>query len=137
MAGQLTRAAIAAQPDWLRDVPARVGDRRLPAGARVLLTGCGTSYHAALACGTAAQALEVVLGRAPEADVLVAVSHEGETQLTLEAVEGFTGETWLVTGAPDSPIGRAVDHVVVATPEVEKSYCHTVSYSCAIAAGRA
>jgi glucosamine--fructose-6-phosphate aminotransferase (isomerizing) len=118
-------------------VPERVGTLRLPADARVLFTGCGTSFHAALACGRAAQALEVVLGSAPEADVLVAVSHEGETRLTLEAVERFSGETWLVTGAPDSPLARAVDRVVVATPEVEKSYCHTVSYACAVAAGRA
>lgn len=137
MPGQLTRSAIAVQPEWLRAVPERVAGRRLPEGGRVLLTGCGTSFHAALACGPAAQALEVVLGNAPEADVLVAVSHEGETLLTLEAVEGFSGETWAITGAPDSPIARAVDHVVVATPEIEKSYCHTVSYTCAVAAGRA
>jgi len=134
---QLTREAISAQPDWLRQVTERVGDARLPAAARVLFTGCGTSFHAALACGDAAQALEVVLGNAPGTDVLVAISHEGETALTLEAVERFTGETWLVTGVSDSPIGRAVDRVVVATPEVEKSYCHTVSYTCAVAAGRA
>lgn len=137
MPGQLTRRAIAAQPAWLRQVPERVGNARLPEGVRVLFTGCGTSYHAALACGLAAQALEVVLGNAPSADVLVALSHEGETQLTLEAVEGFRGETWLVTGAPESPIARAADHVVVATPEVEESYCHTASYTCAVAAGRA
>jgi len=133
----LTRSAIASQPEWLRQVPERVGDRRLPEGARVLFTGCGTSFHAALACGTAAQALEVVLGNAPEADVLVALSHEGETPLTLEAVERFAGVTWLVTGAPESPTARAADHVVVATPEIEKSYCHTVSYTCAVAAGKA
>ncbi len=137
MPDQLTRAAIASQPDWLRQVTERAGTRRLPDGARVLFTGCGTSFHAALACGTAAQALEVVLGRAPEADVLVAISHEGETALTREAVEGFAGETWLVTGAADGPIARAADHVVVATPELERSYCHTASYTCAIAAGRA
>ena len=118
-------------------MPERVGARRLPDDAGVLFTGCGTSYHAALACGPAAQALEVVLGNAPEADVLVAISHEGETPLTLEAVEKFEGETWLITGAPESPIARAADHVVVATPEIEKSYCHTVSYTCAVAAGRA
>jgi fructoselysine-6-P-deglycase FrlB-like protein len=135
--GQLTRTAIAVQPAWLRQVPERVGELRLPDGASVLFTGCGTSYHAALACGPAAQALEVVLGDAPPADALVALSHEGETQLTLEAVEGFRGETWLVTGAPESPIAHAVDHVVVATPEVEESYCHTASYTCAVAAGRA
>jgi glucosamine--fructose-6-phosphate aminotransferase (isomerizing) len=125
------------QPEWLRQVPERVGERRLPEGARVLFTGCGTSFHAALACGPAAQALEVLLGNAPEADVLVALSHEGGTRLTLEAVNGFGGETWVITGAPDSPIAQAVDHVVVATPEIEKSYCHTVSYTCAVAAGRA
>ena len=118
-------------------MPERVGERRLPEGVRVLFTGCGTSFHAALACGTAAQALEVVLGNAPDADVLVAISHEGETPLTLEAVQGFAGKTWLITGAPESPIARAADHVVVATPEIEKSYCHTVSYTCAVAAGRA
>ena len=136
MAG-LTRTAIAAQPDWLRQVPDRVGDLRLPEGARVLFTGCGTSFHAALACGRAAQALEVVVGNAPETDVLVAISHEGGTALTLEAVQGFSGETWLITGEADSPIGKAVDHVVVATPEIEKSYCHTASYTCGVAAGRA
>jgi glucosamine--fructose-6-phosphate aminotransferase (isomerizing) len=135
--GQLTRAAIAAQPEWLAGVPERVGDARLPEGARVLFTGCGTSYHAALACGPAVQALELVLGNAPEADVLVAISHEGTTALTLEAVDSFAGETWLVTGAPESPLARAADVVVVATPDVEKSYCHTASYTCAIAAGRA
>jgi glucosamine--fructose-6-phosphate aminotransferase (isomerizing) len=134
---KLTRAAIAAQPAWLAQVPERVGEARLPAGARVLFTGCGTSYHGALASGPAVQALELVLGNAPAADVLVAISHEGETRLTLEAVEAFAGETWLVTGAAESPLAHAVDHVVVATPELEQSYCHTASYACAVAAGRA
>ena len=137
MPGQLTRTAIAAQPEWLAQVAERVGERRLPDGARVLFTGCGTSYHAALAAGPAAQALELVLGNAPAADVLVAVSHEGETRLTLEAVRAFAGETWLITGAGESPIAREVDHVVVATPTIEDSYCHTASYTCAVAAGRA
>jgi glucosamine 6-phosphate synthetase-like amidotransferase/phosphosugar isomerase protein len=135
--GQLTRAAIAAQPEWLAGVPERVGDARLPGGASVVFTGCGTSYHAAFACGPAVEALELVLGDAPEVDVLVAISHEGTTTLTREAVESFPGETWLVTGAPESPLARAANVVVVATPEVERSYCHTASYTCAIAAGRA
>jgi glucosamine--fructose-6-phosphate aminotransferase (isomerizing) len=137
MPGQLTRAAISAQPEWLRQVPERVGDLRLPPHARALFTGCGTSFHAALACGRAAQALEVVLGNALDADVLVAISHEGGTRLTVEAVESFAGETWLITGAAESALAKAVDHVVVATPAIEESYCHTASYTCAIAAGRA
>jgi glutamine---fructose-6-phosphate transaminase (isomerizing) len=135
--GQLTRKAIAAQPEWLRQVPERVGEGRLPEGARVLFTGCGTSFHAALASGDAVQSLEVVLGNAPEADVLVAISHEGGTRLTLEAVQSFPGQTWLITGAADSEIATAVDHVVVAVPEIEESYCHTASYTSAVAAGRA
>src|SRR5262249_57190911 len=109
----LTASAIAAQPDWLRAL--RVDDR-LPEGARVLFTGCGTSFHAALAAGTAAQALEVVLGDAPAADVLVAVSHEGETALTLEAVQAFAGESWLITGKAEAPLAATCDHVGVATP---------------------
>ena len=137
MPGQLTRKAIAAQPEWLAQVPERVGELRLPDGARVLFTGCGTSFHAALACGRAAPALELVLGNAPEADVLVAISHEGGTRLTHEAVRGFQGETWLITGAAESAIARDVDHAVVATPEIEESYCHTASYTCGVAAGRA
>jgi glutamine---fructose-6-phosphate transaminase (isomerizing) len=135
--GQLTRKAIGVQPEWLAQVPERVGDRRLPNDARVLFTGCGTSFHAALACGRAAPALDVVLGEAPEADVLVAVSHEGGTRLTLEAVRGFPGETWLITGAAESAIAKEVDHVVVVTPEIEESYCHTASYTCGVTAGRA
>jgi glucosamine--fructose-6-phosphate aminotransferase (isomerizing) len=134
VSGGLTAKAIAAQPGWLRSLG--VVDR-LPAGARALFTGCGTSFHAALAAGPAAHALEVVLGDAPDADVLVAVSHEGETTLTLEAVHGFAGETWAITGNAASPIPQACDHVIVATPALEESYCHTASYVCAVAAGRA
>src|ERR687896_1396615 len=121
-----------AQPEWLRGVAERVGSRRLPAEANVLFTGCGTSFHAALACGRAAQALEIVVGNAAPADVLVALSHEGTTRLTTEAVERFQGETWLITGKPESPLASLVDEVVVATPEIEGSWCHTASYTCAI-----
>ena len=137
MPGQLTRKAIAQQPEWLREVPERVGDRRLPEGSGVLFTGCGTSYHAALACGRAAQALEIVLGTAPEADSSSRSRTKAGSALTLEAVRGFAGETWLITGASESALAKAVDHVVVATPAIEDSYCHTSSYTAAVAAGRA
>ncbi|MDX6483260.1 MAG: hypothetical protein QOE95_1031 [Gaiellaceae bacterium] len=129
--GARTRAAIGAQPEWLTVVPT---DRRLPDGARVVYTGCGTSFHAAQTGGTAVQALELVLRREPDADVLVCVSHEGDTALTLEAAQAFDGPTWLVTGKPDSPLAAACDEVVVCTPEVEQSWCHTASYTCADAA---
>ena len=135
MVGELTRAAIQAQPEWIRGVPERVGDRRLPAG-RVVFTGCGTSFHAAQTGGEAYQALEAVLAP-PQADLLVAVSHEGETKLTLEAAQVFDGPVWLITGTEKGPIADIAEEVIVATPEIEESYCHTASYTCGVAAGRA
>src|SRR5205814_5778087 len=76
----------------------------------------------------------LVLEPRRDADILVAVSHEGETRLTLEAARAWAGPVWLITGKPDSPLGELADEVVVATPEVEKSWCHTASYTCAVAA---
>jgi glucosamine--fructose-6-phosphate aminotransferase (isomerizing) len=130
MPGEKTRAAVFSQPDWLRQVPT---DGRLPPG-RALFTGCGTSFHAAQTGGAAVQALELVVEPEREADVLVAISHEGGTPLTLEAVRAWQGQTWLITGAPESATAQAVDEVVVATPAIEESWCHTVSYTCAVAA---
>jgi glucosamine--fructose-6-phosphate aminotransferase (isomerizing) len=130
MAGESTREAVFAQPEWLRSVPT---DRRVSEGARVVATGCGTSFHAALTTGSAVQALEAVR-EPPDADVLVLVSHEGETPLTLEAAQAFRGPKWLVTGKQDGPIAELCDEVVVATPAVERSWCHTASYTCAVAA---
>ncbi len=130
MAGERTRAAIAAQPEWLRAVPT---ERTLPRGLRIVHTGCGTSFHAAQTGGEAVQALEAVLAP-PDADLLVVLSHEGDTPLTLEAAKAFHGRRWLVTGKPDSPLGELCDEVVVATPAVEESWCHTASYTCAVAA---
>src|SRR5437870_5576888 len=121
---------IALQPEWLRRLSV---DLRLPEGG-VLLTGCGTSFHAAQTGGEAVQALELVLRPEREAGVLVLLSHEGETPLTLEAAEAWPGERWLVTGAPQSQLVALSHKVVVATPEIESSWCHTASYTCAVAA---
>jgi len=132
VSGDLTRKAVFAQPEWLRGVPERVGDRRLPEGS-VVFTGCGTSFHAAQTGGRAIQALEAVLSP-PEADLMVVVSHEGGTSMALEAVRAFPGPSWLVTGKEESPLAEAADEVLVVSPEVEESYCHTASYTAAVAA---
>jgi fructoselysine-6-P-deglycase FrlB-like protein len=129
--GEETRRAIAAQPDWLAQVPT---DRRFPAGARLLFTGCGTSFHAAQTGGQAVQALELVLRPERDADLLVVVSHEGETPLTLEAARAWRGPRWLVTGRAEGPIAELCEEVVVCTPGIEESWCHTVSYTCGVAA---
>jgi glucosamine--fructose-6-phosphate aminotransferase (isomerizing) len=125
-----TRRAVLAQPTWLRQVPT---EKRLPAGARVVFTGCGTSFHAAQTGGWAVEALEAVI-RPPLADIMVCVSHEGATALTMEAEQAFGGDVWLVTGNPESELAQRADEVIVATPEIERSWCHTVSYTCAVAA---
>jgi fructoselysine-6-P-deglycase FrlB-like protein len=131
MHGEQTRRAMAAQPEWLAQVPS---DRRFPNGARLLFTGCGTSFHAAMTGGDAVQALELVLRPEREADLLVCVSHEGETPLALEAARAWRGPRWLVTGRTEGPIAELCDEVVVCTPEIEESWCHTASYTCAVAA---
>jgi glutamine---fructose-6-phosphate transaminase (isomerizing) len=129
--GPLTRSAVFAQPEWLAGVAERVGDRRLPVG-RVVATGCGTSFHAAQTAGPAIQALEAVL-TPPDADILVAVSHEGTTPLTLEAARRFSGAVWAVTAAPDGPLAEIATDVILAAPAIEKSWCHTASYTSAVA----
>ena len=134
MAGEKMREAVAAQPEWLAQVPTGL---RLPA-ERVVHVGCGTSFHAAQTGaawpgGTALQALEALL-RPPDADAMVLVSHEGETALTLEAAQAFSGPKWLVTGTETGPIAELCEQVVVCTPAVEQSWCHTASYTCAVAA---
>jgi hypothetical protein len=80
MPGETVRA-VRLQPDWLRALHV---EQRLPEGAGVVFAGCGTSFHAAQTGGRAVQALEAVLSP-PAADLLVCVSHEGSTPLTLEA----------------------------------------------------
>src|SRR2546430_5381318 len=122
---------MAAQPEWLAQVPT---DRRFPEGARLLFSGCGTSFHAATTGGDAVEALDLVLRPDRDADVLVLVSHEGETPLTLEAARAWRGPRWLVTGRADGPIADLCEEVVVCTPGIEESWCHTASYTCAVAA---
>jgi fructoselysine-6-P-deglycase FrlB-like protein len=129
--GEQTRRAIAAQPDWLAQVPT---DRRFPDGARLLFTGCGTSFHAAMTGGEAVQALELALRPDRDADLLILVSHEGETPLTLEAARAWQGLRWLVTGKADGPIAELCEEVIVCAPEIEESWCHTASYTAAVAA---
>ena len=58
MPGETLRA-FRLQSDWLRAL--RV-EQRLPEGAEVVFTGCGTSFHAAQTGGHAVQALKAVLG---------------------------------------------------------------------------
>jgi glucosamine--fructose-6-phosphate aminotransferase (isomerizing) len=137
MAGEQTRTAVFAQPQWLAGVPERVGALRYPEG-RVLFTGCGTSYHAALAAarlarGEARQAFDLSVDPR-RADIMVVVSHSGATAMSVAAARAFDGPVWVVTGAPASPLADLAEEVILAAPEVEVSWCHTASYTAGVAA---
>ena len=127
MAGEKTREAVFAQPEWLRRVST---DERLPAGA-VVFTGCGTSFHAAQTGGNAVEALDAWVSP-PDADALVCVSHEGTTPMTLKAAAAFRGRTVAVTAA-ESALAAECDEVVWMPGPPEESWCHTRGYTCAVA----
>lgn len=130
------------------------------AGRPVIVVGCGTSEHGAL--GVAAmlrdaaaavglpsqpgeagaaipiQAFEASL--APVKDGLViGVSHEGATWATMRALEAARGagsRTALITASERSPAAALADpgHVI-ATGELDQSWCHTIGYLSPLLAG--
>ena len=121
------------------------------AGRPIATTGCGTSEHAAM--GLAAlltEALDLPAGRdvqsiqaletlaRPVADgLLIAVSHEGGTHITNEALRAARdagARTALITVGGESP-GAELADIVVRTEEQDQSWCHTVGYLSPLLAG--
>lgn len=97
----------------------------------VVVTGCGTSEHAAMAGAAllghgarARDAFEASLD--PQDDgVLIAVSHEAGTAATLAAMQATSARTILITAKPEVETGA---DLTLATPLVDTSWCHTVGY---------
>jgi glucosamine--fructose-6-phosphate aminotransferase (isomerizing) len=118
----------------------------------VIVCGCGTSEHAAhgiaallsaaidprqSALVQARPALSAVLDPAPGA--YLAVSHDGETRATtlaLLAARAAGAHTVAITHERDGSVARAAERVLV-TPRHDDSWCHTVAYTSALAAGAA
>jgi len=121
----------------------------LERGEPVVVVGCGTSEHGARAFAAivadaaprggirgagqpgsvlATQALEASL--APQrGGLIVGISHEGATSATLAALDAAAAagaRTAAVTVSAASPIGQA--GLVLATGEIDRSWCHTVGY---------
>jgi fructoselysine-6-P-deglycase FrlB-like protein len=123
-------------------------------GTPIVVTGCGTSEHGAMAIaeqladalratGTAVrvearQALDAAID--PRAGGLcIAVSHEGTTRATvlaLEAARAAGAATASVGAQRESPLALLADHKLT-TPLVDGSWCHTVAYASSILAGAA
>jgi glutamine---fructose-6-phosphate transaminase (isomerizing) len=143
---------IEAQPDLLEEIATASDVSPLALLTRsaqpLTVVGCGTSEHAALAvaamlteAGTAAgarQAFEAALAPQPGGAV-IGISHEGGTAATIRAMEAARAAgaaTGLITAVTDSPATKAAD-AVLATPFVDRSWCHTIGYASPIAAGLA
>jgi fructoselysine-6-P-deglycase FrlB-like protein len=122
------------------------------AGEPVVVTGCGTSEHAAVvvaelltdsfrragltARAEARQALDAALD--PRVGgVCIAISHDGgtrATKLALEAARESGATTALITGCSDPSCASDADLAFV-TPIHDDSWCHTLAYTSAILAG--
>ncbi len=147
---------------------ARLADQVRTAGLTgrpILVTGCGTSEHAALAvveilrealkasglpgsagrAGTpvAVQAFEAAVegDMAGPAGLVIGISHEGATTATnraLERARAAGSVVAIITVSERSP-GAGLADIVVATEELDESWCHTVGYlspivaACAVA----
>ena len=66
-------------------------------------------------------------------DVVIALSHSGQTNTTERAVTETPARTIAVTGFPDSPVARAADLVLPTGYSDERSWAHTISYTAALA----
>ena len=158
---------IAAEPELARRLVARLNGpgpaadlaaairATIAAGDPVVLTGCGTSEHAALAAveilreaGQAAdlpgsaisseQAFELSL-HPPTRGLVIGVSHEGATRATngaLLASRDAGAATAVVTVSGRSP-AAALAGIVVETGELDHGWCHTVGYLSPILAASA
>ncbi|MGI8828418.1 MAG: SIS domain-containing protein [Candidatus Limnocylindria bacterium] len=130
--------------DVALDALAAVTRETVAAGEPILTTGCGTSEHAAM--GIAAllnealdlrpgrevrtvQAIETLSRPLPDG-LLIAVSHEGGTETTNEAIRAAReagARTALITVSDRSP-AAAIAELVIRTEEQDQSWCHTVGY---------
>ncbi len=122
----------------------------LGAGSPVVVTGCGTSEHGALAVAeilreatgshlvTSAQAFELAQ-EPPSSGLVVGISQDGATGATIAALgasRAAGASTALITVTRRSP-GAALADIVVETEELDQSWCHTVGYVSPIVAGTA
>ena len=138
---------LANRPSGAATLAAAIRDTAT-AGHPIVVTGCGTSEHAAMgaaeilgealrAAGLAPGPRAVVSEQAfelafdpPVAGLVIGVSHEGgsaATNAALEAARAAGCRTAVVTASDASPAAALAD-VVVATGEMDQSWCHTVGY---------
>ena len=112
------------------------------------VVGCGTSEHGSLGVAEmlSEAGIDAVSRDAFEAycepqrgGAVIGVSHEGGTWATVQALQAARAAgsaTGLITARPESESTRHAD-AVLATPAVDRSWCHTVGYLSPLCAGLA
>ena len=147
----LAEALLESPPRGMTEAAQMIADA-LEHNRPVIVCGCGTSEHAAHAIAElisfavdpeqsplvhARPALSAALD--PTLGVCLAVSHDGETHastLALHAAHTAGAHTIAITNQPDASVARAAEHVLL-TPHHDDSWCHTIAYTSALAAGAA
>ena len=141
---------IRSQPDFVRETLRRVADGRAVSVLRgtrhLILTGCGTSFHAATygarilqrafgsrAVVEAVHAYDLAYGNpAPIGAAVVGVSHSGSTPTTNRALSRARRNghrAFGVCGLSGSPMEDIVEDVFVIGSVHDRSWANTMSYT--------
>src|SRR2546428_680623 len=141
---------IRSQPDFVRETLRRLADGRAASVLRgtrhLILTGCGTSFHAATygarilqrAAGSravveAVHAYDLAYGKpAPSGAAVVGVSHSGSTPTTNRALSRARRSghrAFGVCGLSGSPMEDIVEDVFVIGSVHDRSWANTMSYT--------
>ena len=146
---------IRAQPAFVRDTLSRVSRasarRFLPPARELVVTGCGTSFHAAQ---LGARVLQAAFGPAaavhaihaydllhgfvlPPDCAVLGVSHSGATSTTNQALalaRRSGAATRGVCGLPGTRLGEVAEEVLVTGSVHDHSWANTMSYTTQLAA---
>jgi len=146
---------ILGQPGYVRETLARVGREDAASfigePRHLVVTGCGTSFHAAMygarllqsSLGThavveAVHAYDLLHGVAiDDGSTVLGVSHSGNTSTTnraLAVARRSGGEALALCGLPRSPMEAVADRTLVIGSTHDHSWANTMSYTSQLAA---
>jgi fructoselysine-6-P-deglycase FrlB-like protein len=143
-------AAIVGNPVAEAATVAQAIDAAAAADEPIVVVGCGTSEHGAMAVAAilaerwpdarveSRQALDAAI-KPRVGGVCIGISHDGgtnATRLALDAAHATGATTAAITAMPGGAVAGASDHVIV-TPVHDVSWCHTLAYASAILAAAA
>ncbi|MCI4371918.1 MAG: SIS domain-containing protein, partial [Thermoplasmata archaeon] len=137
------------QPSFLRETISKVGcvnaASLLRKPRRLILTGCGTSFHAAMygarilqrsmgdsIAVEATHAYDLAFGALPKSGTVLGVSHSGSTPTTNRALARAKRaglRTLGLSGLPATAMESIIDDVLVIGSIHDRSWANTMSYT--------